>query len=187
MVVSRYTNFCCDRSVAVVKISWVDAAKPGGRSFSFQVDLAQETVSRFDVVRLDPVFVNGTANVAGSLCTVDGVVQADVVYRCVRCLTEVAKSIHTSFSFMISKLPLSREQEENDVLYVPQDEIDLDPLVQQELILALEVQPLCKPDCAGLCPVCGKDRNIERCTCVDTPIDPRLEVLSSFFDDEKDG
>ncbi len=167
-------------------MTWTEAAKPGGKSFSLIVDIPLQAVSGYDVVGLGPVQVDGTARAEGSLCTVHGILQAVITYRCVRCLTQVNNSVDTSFSFVLSKHPLSKEQEERDVVYVPQEEIDLQPMVQQELILALEIQPLCKSDCAGLCPVCGTNRNIIACTCDDSAIDPRLSVLSSFFDDDHD-
>ncbi len=167
-------------------MTWAQAAKPEGKSFSLIVNIPLQAVSGYDVVCLQPVHVDGIAHAEGSLCTVRGTLQASITYRCVRCLTEVKKSVDTSFSFVLSKHPLSKEQEEQEVVYVPQEEIDLQPLVQQELILALEIQPLCKSDCAGLCPVCGNNRNITPCTCDDFAIDPRLSVLSSFFDDDHD-
>lgn len=163
-------------------ITWTEAAKPGGKSFLLSVDIPLHAVLGYDVVCLGPVHVDGTAIAEGSLCTVRGVLQASITYQCVRCLTQVNKSLDTSFSFVLSKHPLSKEQEEQAVVYVAQEEIDLQPLVQQELILALEILPLCKSDCAGLCPVCGTNRNITLCTCDDSVIDPRLSVLSSFFD-----
>jgi uncharacterized protein len=59
------------------------------------------------------------------------------------------------------------------------DELDLGPLVRELLLLELPLAPLCRPDCRGLCPGCGADRNEESCTCV-APVDPRwanLDVL----------
>ncbi len=43
--------------------------------------------------------------------------------------------------------------------------IDLDLAIAEEIILDLPVKPLCKPDCLGLCPNCGRDLNQEKCGC----------------------
>jgi uncharacterized protein len=56
------------------------------------------------------------------------------------------------------------------------DELDLGPMVREALVLELPLAPLCRPDCLGLCPVCGTDRNREPCSCV-APPDPRWAIL----------
>jgi uncharacterized protein len=50
-------------------------------------------------------------------------------------------------------------------------------VLRQALLLSLPMQPLCKPDCAGLCPICGQDLNQGPCDCVSVEIDPRWEKL----------
>jgi uncharacterized protein len=44
-------------------------------------------------------------------------------------------------------------------------EVDLEPMVRDAVLLELPQAPLCRPDCLGLCPSCGADRNVESCTC----------------------
>lgn len=46
------------------------------------------------------------------------------------------------------------------------NELDLLDVVRQQAIVSLPMQPLCRPDCAGLCPTCGRDRNVEPCGCL---------------------
>ena len=52
------------------------------------------------------------------------------------------------------------------------DEMDLEPLVRDAVLLELPLAPLCRPDCLGLCPFCGVNRNEEACSC-EAPTDPR--------------
>ena len=56
------------------------------------------------------------------------------------------------------------------------DELDLEPLVHDAVLLELPQAPLCRPDCVGLCAVCGANRNAEPCTCT-APRDPRWAAL----------
>ena len=56
-------------------------------------------------------------------------------------------------------------------------EINLAGLLWEEFVLALPVRPLCKPDCKGLCPDCGKNLNEGSCSCVRDEGDPRLAAL----------
>ncbi|TAK17286.1 MAG: DUF177 domain-containing protein [Acidobacteria bacterium] len=65
------------------------------------------------------------------------------------------------------------------------DEIDLGQMMREQFYLALPMKPLCQPDCKGLCPVCGKNRNRETCSCESTWVDPRFEVLRNLKKNEK--
>ena len=57
------------------------------------------------------------------------------------------------------------------------DQIDLAPLVAEQLILALPSRALCREDCQGLCPSCGTNLNLHQCGCAQQARDPRLAVL----------
>ncbi|HEX8990460.1 MAG TPA: DUF177 domain-containing protein [Anaerolineales bacterium] len=49
-------------------------------------------------------------------------------------------------------------------LLVPEDaHLDLEPLVRDYALLEIPIRPICKPDCKGLCPVCGQDLNVADC------------------------
>lgn len=67
------------------------------------------------------------------------------------------------------------------------DAIDLEQMMREQFYLALPMKPLCQPDCKGLCPVCGKNRNRETCSCESTWVDPRFEVLKNFKKTEVKG
>jgi uncharacterized protein len=49
-------------------------------------------------------------------------------------------------------------------LILPEDaHIDLQPLIREYALLEIPIKPICKPDCKGLCPVCGEDLNQVDC------------------------
>jgi len=54
---------------------------------------------------------------------------------------------------------LYRPKPDDDAFPIQGDFLDLEPLVREALLLELPLAPLCRPDCAGLCPECGVDRN----------------------------
>ena len=62
--------------------------------------------------------------------------------------------------------------------------LDLAPLLREEAILAIPMDALCRPDCAGLCPECGKNLNEGPCDCQPEEIDPRLEALRKLRDQD---
>jgi len=59
-------------------------------------------------------------------------------------------------------------------------ELDVGGLLWEHFELAMPVKPLCDPDCAGLCPVCGGNQNVAACACKAKGGDPRLAVLSNL-------
>ncbi len=68
-----------------------------------------------------------------------------------------------------------------DVSPIIDGTIDVGPLVREVLALALPMKPLCRPDCKGLCPVCGHPLNDGPCGCKIEEVDPRLAVLGSLL------
>ena len=67
------------------------------------------------------------------------------------------------------------------VSFYKDDTIDLGELMRDEFYLALPMKPLCRPDCKGLCPMCGVNWNRETCTCKAEWTDPRLDSLKTLL------
>jgi uncharacterized protein len=67
--------------------------------------------------------------------------------------------------------------------YVREDQLDVSAWARDAIALELPEQILCRPDCAGLCPVCGKDLNVEPHEHVDRELDPRWATLESLRDE----
>jgi uncharacterized protein len=80
---------------------------------------------------------------------------------CVRCL----KPVSHSMGWDMTELYAFNEKSISDSgLIVPEDaQIDLEPLIREYALLEIPINPICKPDCKGLCPVCGQDLNIKDC------------------------
>jgi uncharacterized protein len=106
-----------------------------------------------------------------------GRIAADVVYNCSRCLATytatLAASLDESFTNRVDRA-------EKGVHLVEGDVVVLDSLLEQELFLAVEYRPLCSPDCKGLCPECGCNRNELPCSCNTEKLDPRFSLLKDL-------
>jgi uncharacterized protein len=73
----------------------------------------------------------------------------------------------------------------DDALLIDEHHIlDLRQVVRQGLWLAGPAEALCRPDCSGLCPRCGGNRNLGECRCEETAIDPRWAALQAFLSKE---
>lgn len=72
--------------------------------------------------------------------------------------------------------------EDMDTYFHDGKEIDIMAPVRDQIVMAVPIQPLCSPDCPGLCPVCGKDLRKKQCACrLEEEIDPRLSVLKNLI------
>lgn len=58
--------------------------------------------------------------------------------------------------------------------------LDLEEVFRQAIVLELPMHPVCREDCKGLCPGCGKDLDQGPCDCTDDEIDPRWEALKNL-------
>jgi uncharacterized protein len=110
---------------------------------------------------------------------VTGTVTATAAVQCVRCLRPVDHELAVEVRELFALEPGEEEDEGYSVL--PDDRLPLDTMARDALVLAFPAFPLCRPDCAGLCPVCGADRNTEDCGHArPEPIDPRWAGLAGL-------
>jgi len=129
------------------------------------------------VVAGEPISVDLWLESASGALIATGTVATHYNAVCGRCLVEcegdvIADVDHELFSTDPTIDPLA------DFSYlVETDEIDLEPLVTDAIVLELPLAPLCRPDCAGLCPICAINRNEARCDCESSPTDQRWAIL----------
>lgn len=120
---------------------------------------------------------------------VQGVLHAKSLVECVRCLTPFALPYDVEISelFVPEELARQREIDPAEASTITEEGvIDLTPIVREEGILALPIQPLCSETCKGLCPECGQNLNEGTCDCEVEQIDPRLEPLRALLEDLED-
>ncbi len=107
---------------------------------------------------------------------------------CVRCLTECSQI--TSIDQALEGYSLANPTENSFNLLTKkgtddsQTFLDLEPLLSQELQLSFRAHPLCREDCAGLCPECGNNRNLKQCQCESKPLPTPFDSLKSHFPSE---
>jgi uncharacterized protein len=74
------------------------------------------------------------------------------------------------------------QEEDFEVSYYRDDQIDLNELMREQFYLALPMKPLCREECRGLCPQCGINLNVDACECRPRWEDPRLAPLGRLAD-----
>jgi len=108
---------------------------------------------------------------------------ATIPAACVRCLSEFTLTLETDFTELYS---FAHKKISRTELTLAEDaSLNLEPLVREYMVLDIPISPLCKPDCKGLCQICGENLNRSECTHPIEIIDPRLEILKSLLDTEK--
>jgi uncharacterized protein len=69
---------------------------------------------------------------------------------------------------------------ETEIGYYEKDCLVLEDVLREQVLLSLPARTLCKPDCKGLCPRCGQNRNETACTCDEVPNEPRWDALAGL-------
>ena len=109
---------------------------------------------------------------------VQGLVHIGLNRECSRCLETFEEDLEVELEELYTSPPTSATE-----FGVGADaQLDLAPLLRAEIILETGQKPLCRPDCKGICPTCGANRNTEVCNCADEDVDPRLAILKKLLD-----
>lgn len=125
---------------------------------------------------------------------VAGRVSAALELACSRCAEMFPWPVDASFDLQylpqadnVGEGDLEVAEEDLGVAYYEADSIDLGQLMREQFYLAMPMKPLCGPDCKGLCPQCGANRNQGDCGCQVQWEDPRLAPLRRLLERRSPG
>ncbi|RLP06786.1 YceD family protein [Propionibacterium australiense] len=111
---------------------------------------------------------------------VTGAVQVPLAGECSRCLDPISDR----GSYRITELyNYPGRPAEDDELFLEDDLLDLEPAIRAAVVLELPFSPLCRPDCRGLCQVCGTNLNENPDHRHESAIDPRWSKLAGLGGD----
>ena len=131
-----------------------------------------------DQVPAAPLRVTGRLSSAGSWGFVwHGRLEGAVVMPCRRCLTDVSAKVQDD-AYVIFAEAGSDETDDPDVYVLSErsNQLDLKPAVREQWLLNVPTVALCRDDCKGMCPKCGKNLNDGPCDCAQTG-DSRWDAL----------
>ncbi|HVL93480.1 MAG TPA: DUF177 domain-containing protein [Acidimicrobiales bacterium] len=104
-----------------------------------------------------------------------GTVEAPWRGDCRRCAGEAVGRLR------VEVRELFEEQPDPEQTYpLDGDRLDLEPMARDAVLLELPLAPLCSPECQGLCPTCGADRNQGDCGCAPQKVDDRWAALDAL-------
>lgn len=115
---------------------------------------------------------------------------ASILYTasCARCLEEVTGTFSFRFEKTVAPAKLLTniaEEDADDYVIVEDGFLNVDEQLLEMLVLDFPSKLLCREDCAGLCPSCGKNLNQGPCNCQSTEVDPRLAPLAAWLERHK--
>lgn len=116
-----------------------------------------------------------------------GRVSAGLELQCARCLDPVEQKVARDFELLYRPLgadagrdELSVTDAEAEIGYYQGEGILLEDVLREQVLLALPLRVVCRQDCKGLCPHCGKNLNQEQCSCSVPVEDPRWAALKDI-------
>jgi uncharacterized protein len=117
----------------------------------------------------------------------DGRFRGEFRAVCGRCAEEYTFTLDRPFEFVLIPDPAKADRKAAELhrddlglSFYSGDEVDLAPLIAEQVILALPTQPLCTENCRGLCSNCGINLNSESCNCAAMRGDPRMAVFQTL-------
>ena len=124
----------------------------------------------------EKIAIRGKLSKAGEIVSLDGWLTTRLILQCSRCLKGFPFPLYlelvTQFLPLVQAPRVSPgedsedvQTEETELNFYQGESVLLDDLVREEVILAIPMQPLCDPNCHGLCSRCGQDLNLHACAC----------------------
>ena len=135
----------------------------GGRTVAFNGPITLEGIFSYDGKSL---LVKGEASV--TLCSV-----------CDRCAESFLEPFR--FAFEETFVKASEYDSDTEAYLFSGDILCLDEALLNDLFLSLPIESVCKPDCKGICPVCGTNRNVSDCGCIMPDVGNPFSVLQASF------
>ena len=147
--------------------------------FEYEMDLSDLEFSGCSSLK-KPVKIKGAAKNRAGVVFIELTAEYTISAPCDRCAADIERKESLPLTYVVVQ---ETEGEDTEYIVVAEDQnVDLDPLVRDDIVIRYPSKLLCSPDCKGLCPNCGKNLNEGDCDCAKEQTDPRLDALKAFFD-----
>ena len=155
--------------------------RPGASvSFSVSVDLSDLCYGVSYPVS-EPVLAEGNVRNTAGVLVMQGSIATTIHGICDRGASEFHRKVEFPIDVVLVTKLESEENEDEWVFPLEGDSADLDDIVRTVFVLNLDSKLLCKEDCKGLCPQCGKNLNDGPCNCR-KELDPRFAALKQLLE-----
>ena len=166
----------------------------GDRLLEFDYELPLDVDSEDTGSYLSGVGFPSPMKVSGEITNTAGYMRmtltmsVDYVAQCARCLAPVIGEFTLDLEKTVAPRNLLGDLDESklDEFAIIEDGfLDMDEQLREQIEMEFPMRFLCKEDCKGLCPKCGKNLNEGECSCDHKEIDPRMEPLRKLLEQMK--
>lgn len=157
--------------------------QPGlSQKFDISAVIPREVAADFADISVTGLveFRGSVSNAGDGLFRLEGEYSAQVGYSCCRCLKPCSKKVSGNIEALFGDSSAAALEDEIDIRQLDGDNICPADLIMSDIAFDFPMQPLCREDCKGICPICGADLNNQACSCAGEKIDPRWEKLKDF-------
>jgi uncharacterized protein len=149
--------------------------------------IAAESLSRPDLLGLTEIEWSGSVGRAHPGYRLQARLQYRQTLACSRCLEPHQGAVDATVDLILMIQPaepttgeIQLDASDLGILAIESEILDTEPILLEQLGLNIPMSVLCRPDCAGLCPHCGADRNARPDCCDGQEIDPRWQALKDL-------
>lgn len=148
--------------------------------YEMSLDLRNETFGSCKPVS-DPVQCTGQVRNTAGVLVLTGSLTTTLHGVCDRCAKEFDREVRFPVEAVLARELNNEEDCDQWTFLLDGDRADLDEIMTTAFVLSMDSKLLCREDCQGLCPRCGRDLNDGPCGCRAEP-DPRFAALQKLLD-----
>ena len=163
------------------------AIEGSSQAFDFTISPDEVDIEESNVRLTGDLRSSGTVVKHLAQIDITGSIEGPSEVDCSRCLKSIEHPL--AIDFAVSFVTPEDFAADNDHEVAAEDlatdvldteSVNLKDIVREQILLEIPEQVFCQPDCKGLCPQCGVDRNLIDCKCDEREIDPRWAALKDF-------
>ena len=166
---------------------WLEQVQDEPFNWDETQSISKEILQRPELLDLGPVKWRGQVVYADPGYFLRARLSYEQSLSCNRCLKPIVEQVSSDVELMIlveKNPPIGGEhalhEQDLGLMYVPEEVLETDPILIEQLQLNIPMKPLCQEDCQGLCPVCGVDKNAADCSCQEPTGDSRWATLAAL-------
>ena len=154
-----------------------------GSEKSFDLTQPVEDIEEKKIHFLQPVHLQGSIRNLDGTLYLEGEAEILIERICDRCLNSYTQSMKVRIEENF--YPEHKKVDDIDFRKTYNgNRLELDQAVHDGVLLNIQINSVCREDCKGICPTCGKDLNEGPCSCETETIDPRMEILKNLVSEE---
>ncbi|MCR5485868.1 MAG: DUF177 domain-containing protein [Clostridiales bacterium] len=144
----------------------------------YSLDLSSECFNSLYPFK-DPVTVKGEIKNEAGIVLLKASAAFTMYLDCDRCAAPITRRMIVPLEHVL--VTTLNDETNDELILIESLSFEADDLIRDDIFLSMPSKFLCREDCKGLCPSCGKNLNEGPCSCK-KPVDPRLEALTQLLD-----